>query len=91
MQEFQEYRNALNNILKAIYFDDGNPNYFGDFIGVFQTRPRITSYQDKIQHPALDKPRHPTLDNVAYVDSHPLKGVLIENGSTINAIFSVSL
>lgn len=83
----------MNNIIKAIELDESNPNSFNDFIGLVQSvmRPKITLFQDKIQHSLLDKSKHPTLYIVAYVDYHPSKRVLVDNRSKINIISFVEL
>lgn len=92
LQQLLEHKQALNTILKAIELDVHNPNSFGDFIGVVQTttRPSITFFQYEIQHSNSERQKYPTLYIVAYVDSHPLKWVMIDNGSTINVISSIA-
>lgn len=83
----------MNNTLQAIELDACNPNSFGDFIRIIQSasRSNITLYQYEIQYPSSDKQKHLALYIVAYMDSHPSKRILVNNGSTINIISLVAL
>jgi len=85
-------REALDHILKIIMLNASNPNAFVNFIRSVQANVEsfIPFYQHEIWNVVNIKYKYPPLHIIAHVDGKSFKRVLVDGGSAINVVPSVT-